>query len=166
MFLHYFNRGVNRAEIVFEEENYRYLINVMYRFLPLYKIKLVAYCLMPNHYHILLEEFESKQASRFIQRVFNSYTQAINRRYSRIGTLFQGSAKHTEVLGMDDLANVVGYIHQNPVTAVLVKDASQWKYSDYNEWAGIVGSSRKVVQYREFLFGTLDDYVGFVNKIS
>jgi putative transposase len=166
LYLHYFNRGVNRAAIVFDEENYLYLINVMHRFLPLYKIELVAYCLMPNHYHILLEEYEPKQASRFIQRVFNSYTQAINARYSRVGTLFQGSVKHKVIPSLADLASVVGYIHQNPVAAGLVKDASQWLYSDYNEWAGKVGSSRKIVQYRELLFGHANEYIEFVNTIS
>ena len=65
----------------------------MYRFLPYYKVELVAYCLMPNHYHILLEELEDKQGSRFIQRVFNSYTQAVNKRYGRVGTLFQGQSQ-------------------------------------------------------------------------
>lgn len=166
MFLHYFNRGVNRAPIFFDEENYQYLINLMYRFLPFYKIDLVAYCLMPNHYHILLEEFESKQASRFIQRVFNSYTQAINKRYSRAGTLFQGAAKHTEIAYNDDLATVVGYIHHNPVATGLVKDASRWKYSDLSEWAGMTGSPRKVVKYREFLFGPKFDYLEFVANYS
>lgn len=157
LYLHYFNRGVNRAAIVFDEENYLYLINLMYRFLPLYKIELIAYCLMPNHYHILLQEHEGKQASRFIQRIFNAYTQAVNNRYSRVGTLFQGSVKHKEIPSLEDLATVIEYIHQNPVAAGLVRDASQWKYSDYNEWTGKVVSSRKVGKYRKLIFGSVDD---------
>ena len=164
VFLHYYNRGVNRGPIFFDEENFLYLTDLMYRFLPFYKVDLVAYCLMPNHYHILLEEIELKQASRFIQRVFNSYTQGMNKCYSRVGTLFQGSAKHTEVSIDDDLSTVVGYIHHNPVAAGLVKDASNWKYSDLNEWAGKIGSPRKVIQYRDLLFGPEFDYLEFVAK--
>ena len=164
LFLHYFNRGVNRAPIVFEDENYLYLIRLMYRFLPSYKVKLVAYCLMPNHYHILLEELESKQGSRFIQRVFNSYTQAINKRYNRVGTLFQGSAKHIEIISMEDLANVIGYIHHNPVAAGYVRHPSDWNYSDYNEWSEKISSTREVTRYREMLFGSLVDYVEFVEN--
>jgi putative transposase len=166
LYLHYFNRGVNKTAIIFGEENYSYLINLLYRFLPLYKIELVAFCLMPNHYHILLEEFEKNHASRFIQRVFNAFTQAVNHRYSRVGTLFQGSVKHTEIPSLGDLAQVVGYIHHNPVAARLVKHASQWKYSDFNEWAGNTCSSRKVMQYREMLFGSLKDYVDFVENLT
>lgn len=132
-FLHYFNRGVNRAPIAFEDDNYLYLLRLMYRFLPYYKIELVAYCLMPNYYHILFEQLEDKQGSRFIQRFFNSFTQAINKCSARAGTLFQGSAKHTEFADLVDVANVVGYIHHNPVAAGLVKHPSEWRYSDYNE---------------------------------
>ena len=163
-FLHYFNRGVNRAPIFYEADNYLFLIRGLYRFLPYYKIELVAYCLMPNHYHILLEELDGKQASRYVQRVFNSYTQAVNKRYARVGTLFQGSAKHTEILSMEDAANVIGYIHHNPVSAGLAKHPSEWKFSDYNEWAEKISSTRKVVKYRESLFGPLDDYVEFVEN--
>jgi REP element-mobilizing transposase RayT len=155
---------VNRAPIFYETDNYSYLTQGMYRFLPHYKVELVAYCLTPNHYHILLEELEGKQASRFIQRVFNLYTQAMNKRYSRVGTLFQGSAKHTEFLSSEDTATVIGYIHQNPVAAGLVKHPSEWMFSDYNEWAGKTGSARKVVKYRENLFGSLVDYEEFVEN--
>lgn len=161
IFLHYFNRGVNRTPIVYEDDNYVYLIRLMYRFLVYYKVELVAYCLMPNHYHILLEEMEDKQGSRFIQRVFNSYTQAVNKRYTRVGTLFQGSAKHTEILSLEDIVNVIGYIHHNPVAAGLVKHPSEWKYSDYNEWAEKINATRKVTKYRKSLFGPLSDYVEF-----
>lgn len=164
--MHYFNRGVNRTPIVFEDDNYVFLIRLMYRFLSYYKIELVAYCLMPNHYHILLEEMEDKQGSRFIQRVFNSYTQAVNKRYDRVGTLFQGRAKHTEILGVEDTVNVIGYIHHNPVASGLATHPSEWKYSDYNEWTGNRGSTRKVVEYRENLFGSLIDYVEFVDNFK
>ena len=166
LFLHYFNRGVNRMPIVFEAENYAYLIRLMYRFLSSYKVELVAYCLMPNHYHIFLEELEENQGSRFIQRVFNSYTQSINKRYDRVGTLFQGSAKHTEILNIEDAANVIGYIHHNPVAAGIAKHPAEWKFSDYNEWAEKTHSTREVAKYRNRLFGPMVDYVEFVENFK
>ena len=165
-FLHYCNRGVNRTPIVYEDDSYAYLIRLMYRFLSYYKIELVAYCLMPNHYHILLEELEDKQGSRFIQRVFNSYTQAVNKRYGRVGTLFQGRAKHTETMSTEDTATIIGYIHHNPVAAGLVIHPSDWKYSDYNEWSEKISSTRKVTKYREMLFGPLVDYEEFVENFK
>lgn len=152
--------------IIFEDENYEYLIRLMYRFLTSYAVELVAYCLMPNHYHILLDEYEEKQGSRFIQRVFNSYTQSINKRYDRVGTLFQGSAKHTEILNTEDAANVIGYIHHNPVAAGFAKLPSDWKFSDYNEWAEKTHSTRDVAKYRNIFFGPLVDYVEFVDNFK
>ena len=65
---------------------------------------------------------------------------------------------------MEDTANVIGYIHHNPVAAGLVKHSSEWKYSDYNEWAEMISSTRNVIKYRKPLFEPLIDYVEFVEN--
>lgn len=164
--LHYFNRGVNKEKIFFEEENYDFLIRTMFRFLPAYNVDLIAYCLMPNHYHLLIAEAEVKEGSKYVQRIFNSYTQAINRRYLRVGTLFQASAKHQLFSSLEDLATVVGYIHLNPVTAGLVAEPSGWKFSEYNEWIEKDKNTRKVVDYRQALFGSVQDYKDYIERFE
>lgn len=92
-YVHYYNRGVNKEDIFFDKSQYEFLIQTFYRFLPHYNLELIAYCLMPNHYHVLLKHDDPHEGSKFIQRIFNSYTQSVNRQVSRVGTLFQGNVK-------------------------------------------------------------------------
>lgn len=161
-YYHYYNRGVNKNDIFFSKDNYDYLIQIFYRFLPYYPIELVAYCLMPNHYHILLKQDESKAGSTFIQRVFNTYTQAINRRYDRVGTLFQGSVKNRNVDDEAYLIEVIRYIHLNPVYAKIVSNPAKWHYSDYDEWIGKKATNRKIGEVISFLFVDRENYEDFV----
>jgi len=92
-YVHYYNRGVNKELIFFTPENYVYLIGKMTEYIKNYQVDLIAYCMMPNHYHILLKHENPIEGSNIIQRLFNRYTQSINKRYSRVGRLFQGNVK-------------------------------------------------------------------------
>ncbi len=85
-FYHVYNRGCNRERIFCTEENYEYLLSQIKKFLPDAATSVIAYCLMPNHYHMLLRPERDGAIGRFVQRLFNSYTQAFNRQQSRTGT--------------------------------------------------------------------------------
>ncbi len=84
-----------------------------------YGVGILAYCLMPNHYHLLLRQETDRPFSDWIQQVFNGYVQAVNKELGRAGTLFQGRAKHVLVETNEQLVHVVRYIHLNPVKARL-----------------------------------------------
>jgi putative transposase len=75
---------------------------------------------MPSHYHFLLRPEEDGLLSRFIQRLFNSYTQAFNKQQGRSGTLFEGRAKSVRVDTDEYVLHLCRYIHLNPVRAGLV----------------------------------------------
>lgn len=158
-YVHYYNRGVNKAEIFFSESNYEYLIRTLYKFLPDYQIELIAYCLMPNHYHILLKHEKPLEGSRFIQRVFNAYTQAVNKQTGRVGTLFQGNVKKRFIEEDEYLAETICYIHFNPISSRLCKSPEGWLYSDYSEGIGLRNSRRNVVEVREQIFGSANNYI-------
>jgi len=164
-YVHYYNRGVNKEAIFFSHENYLYLISLMYKFANDYKVELLAYCLMPNHYHILLKNDDILEGSRFIQRTFNSYTQSINKRYSRVGTLFQGNVKKRYVDNEDYLIDIIMYIHINPVRKNLCGHPREWPYSDFCEWIGIKDSSRKIVNKCIELFGDIEEYTNMVDSL-
>jgi putative transposase len=157
-YIHYYNRGVNKADIIFGKQQYDYLIQTFYRFLVGYQLELIAYCLMPNHYHIVLKHEEALEGSKFIQRVFNSFTQAVNRQFDRVGTLFQGSVKKRFIEDEEYLATTIMYIHLNPVKSRFCNRPEDWIYSDYAEWIGLKKSIRNVVSERELLFGSAYDY--------
>ena len=107
VYYHIYNRGNNRQKIFFQSDNYRYFLYNMKKYLaPVASI--TAYCLMPTHYHILarvqtsevlddqnrigmkLEKTSEVSLSRAMMRLSVSYTKAINKRFSRVGSLFQG----------------------------------------------------------------------------
>ena len=84
-FYHIYNRGVGRQPMFREEENYLFLLRRVKKYASAFDITVVAYCLMPNHYHFLLRQDDQVPAGRLPQRVFNSYTKAFNKRYDPHG---------------------------------------------------------------------------------
>jgi putative transposase len=161
-YYHVYNRGCNREDIFANERNYVFLLRRMKAYLCDYALSLIAYCLMPNHYHFLMRPDEDNVLSRFIQRLFNSYTQSFNRQQGRSGTLFEGRAKSVLVETDEYIVHLCRYIHLNPVSAGLVQRPGDWKYSNYLEWVeqrdGPLVDRDFVRQY----FSSADDYEDFV----
>jgi REP element-mobilizing transposase RayT len=141
----------NRENIVLERENYGYLLHLVRRHLhPVMDI--LAYCVMPNHYHLLvrmkardgspvqisevLETSEiSRQVSNAMMRFSVAYTKAINKRYGRVGALFQGPYQAKPV-PPERLLDLSCYLHQNPVAAGLTEDAADWPYASARDYLG------------------------------
>jgi len=161
-YVHYYNRGVNKDSIFFAPENYVFLLAKISGFIKDYHVELIAYCLMPNHYHILLKTEKTNEGSKLIQRLFNCYTQAINKKYSRVGTLFQGNVKKRIIEDDNYLAETIKYIHLNPVKAGLCDKPEKWEFSDYREWIGAKESTRNIATERDNIFGSTKDYAELI----
>jgi REP element-mobilizing transposase RayT len=99
-----------------------------------YRVSIEAFCLMPNHYHMLVQQMEGGSISRFIQTTCNAYVQGFNVQMEHSGALFQGKAKALEVDNDEYAVRLCRYIHLNPVVAGLVSTPEQWEWSDYREW--------------------------------
>lgn len=147
-YYHFYNRGVNRGKTFFEEENYFFFLRKVERYLlPILDVS--AYCLMPNHYHLLIVVKETSEVvetsgvslmvSKAMMKLSVSYTKAVNHRYSRVGPLFQGAfqAKHIESTAY--LWQLTGYIHLNPVEARLVRLPEDWNFSSCRVYQGSEG---------------------------
>jgi putative transposase len=89
-FYHFYNRGCRRLPIFREAENYLFVLRKIKKYTQEFDLKLIAYCLMPNHYHFLVQQAGKSAAGLLPQRVFNSYSKAFNKRYQHSGTLFEG----------------------------------------------------------------------------
>jgi REP-associated tyrosine transposase len=161
-YYHIYNRGVEKRAIFACEENYRFLLRRIKEFLPDYSVTIIAYCLMPNHYHFLVRADEDGGISPFLQRLFNSYTQAFNQQEKRSGALFEGRAKSVLIDKNSYLFHIARYIHLNPVRAGLTKRPEDWVYSNYLEFIGL----RKDPLYDDSFvyeqFGTPPEYRKFV----
>ena len=101
-----------------------------------YEVSILAYCLMPNHYHFLLRQESERPVSNWIRRLFNGYVQAVNKQQGRSGTLFESRAKHVLVADDAYAMHLTRYIHLNPVRAGLTSKAADWVFSNYREWIG------------------------------
>jgi putative transposase len=134
-FYHVYNRGHNYQAIFFDRENYLYFLRLTQEHVSLKSVDVVAYCLMPNHYHFLVY-LRDETLSDAMKSLSLSYTKAINKRFNRCGSLFQGRFQSILVSDTNYLINLIRYIHQNPVQAGLVSQPEEWEFSSCLEYAG------------------------------
>ncbi len=135
-YYHIYNRGAGRQSIFRKHENYVYLLDMVKELLPTLQLTLIAYCLLPNHYHWLVRQNREIPAGLLAQRIFNRYSNAFNNMYQRSGTLFEDRYQAKPVLTDDYLHQVCLYIHANPVRHGLAMTPALWPYSNYLDWIG------------------------------
>ncbi len=135
-YYHLYNRGNNFQPIFFERENYLFFLRQLHEYLKADTVETVAYCLMPNHYHLLVH-LCTDNLSSIMQPFSLSYTKAINKRYARVGSLFQGRFRAVHIDRNEYLLHLTRYIHLNPVTARLVPRPEDWEFSSYLEYIGL-----------------------------
>jgi len=165
-YYHIYNRGAGKAKIFFNDGNYQYILRLVKEYYQRHGATVIAYCLMPNHYHFLLRQESDIPLSKFMQVLFNTYVQALNLQQRRTGTLFEGRFKHKCVDKWEYLIVLSRYIHRNPVKAGLVAKPEDWVYSNYREWIGL-GEGVLVDQvFLQEHFGSAEEYVRFVNDVE
>ncbi|MGH7237130.1 MAG: transposase [Candidatus Saccharimonadales bacterium] len=124
-----YNRGVNKRKIFLDSEDYAVFLSLLKRYLDErpskdYKgrqypwlhndIKLLAFCLMPNHFHFLVYQKDETSVRQLLKNVCGSYTIYFNKKYRRVGPLFQDRFKASMILRDDYLQHISRYIHLNP----------------------------------------------------
>ena len=150
---HIYNQGNNRQPIFFQRRNYYFFLDKMRAYL-LPHVDLLCYCLMPNHFHFLVQTkptLEGKALNSSLGILLRTYTRAINRQEERSGSLFRQHTKakagaidtivdYPILPAQSDLfyaRQCFHYIHQNPVKAGLVRQPGDWPFSsaaDYANW--------------------------------
>ena len=142
---HIYNRGNNRQRIFFSPENYLYFLAKLRKYL-VPQARILAWCLMPNHFHLLVqvrEEASPVTCGAAFRTLLSSYTRAIQRQESRTGSLFQQQTQARNVVDGDtSYAGICFcYIHQNPLRAGLVNDLANWVWSSFVDYAGLRSGS-------------------------
>ncbi|WP_448571055.1 transposase [Trichothermofontia sp.] len=135
-YYHLYNRGNDRKPIFFVRENYLHFLRLIRRYLIEPTLDVLAYCLMPNHYHLLVQ-CKTDDVSGAMMRLSVAYTKAMNRRYNRVGVLFQGQFQAIAVDSDEYLYHLTRYIHLNPVKAGIVAHPKDWEFSSYLDDAGL-----------------------------
>ena len=135
-YYHIYNRGVNFENIFFQEQNWYFFLDRLKRYFTPNKVEILAYCLMPNHYHLLVQVKTDDIGIQVVHPFAISYTKAINKQQERVGPLFQGPYQVRSVNNPNDLIHLSSYIHNNPVAAGFVQAPEEWEFSSYLEYIG------------------------------
>jgi len=146
-------RGNRRLQIFEDDDDRRLLLKTIERMVDRYSVRCLAYCLMSNHYHLVLETPRANLsiAMRYVNGV---YTQASNRRHRRTGHVFEGRFRSIVVDSDVYLRDLARYVVLNPVKARLVNDASAWAWSSYRATAGLEPTSAGLcLEWLEEAFG-------------
>ena len=160
---HIYNRGIDGLTIFASPGNYEYLLRKIKRLVQEIALTMLAYCLMPTHYHFVLRQDGDVPISRFVQRLFGAYTQAYNQQQGRSGPLFEGRFRHVRVDRDEYAVHLCRYVHLNPVKAGLVDRPEQWVYSNYLEWIGERPGTLIDGGFVRQYFAAAEQYVAFVH---
>lgn len=133
-------------------------------------IEIIAYCLMPNHFHLLVRQTQENGISTFTSNFTNSYTRYFNTKQERKGPIYEGKFNAVRIVSDQQLIHVHRYIHLNPYSSYVVKDLSvleSYPYSSLPEYIGktknelcqkeiILANFRDPTSYKKFVFYQAD----------
>ncbi len=190
-YYHIFNRGITSQQTFIKPLHYSRFISVLDYYRPLnrplrfsqfiqlshikqaekllfqdvsdFHVTLISYCLMPNHFHLLVKQTFDDGVSKYLSLISNSYSRYFNTVNRRIGPLFQGKFKSVHVENQEQLIHLSRYIHLNPYSAGLVnsfEDLKKYPYSSFIEYINMpqTCNPHDVIS----LFKSKDDYMKFV----
>lgn len=170
-YYHVYNRGLNKMNIFLDDMDYHYFEKILARCLVSRKefdkfsrqyanyhgeVSLLAYCLMPNHFHLLLHQKDQKQIEKFMNSIAVPYAMYFNKKYDRKGSLYESRYKSVRIKTDEQLEHVSRYIHLNP------SEYRSWDYSSYGDY---IFSPREWVSTELILslFDTKNQYSEFVD---
>src|SRR3989344_5278912 len=156
-YYHLYNRGVNKGLIFSEDQDYKIFLyylklylcseELQVEYLKLYpsrklknychRLKLLAYCLMPNHFHLLIWQKEPDVINHFMRSLTVKYAMYFNKKNQRIGPLFQGVYKAVLVENEPQLVYLSKYIHRNSIKLTSGRVLEVYKYSSYQNYLGM-----------------------------
>lgn len=159
-YYHLYNRGVEKRQIFLDEQDYKTYLSYLKFYLsspplrgetPKYfpsqqlcnhsqQVTLLAYCLMPNHFHLMLRQYSLDGIDHFMRSMSTKYARYFNTRYQRVGHLFQGTYKAVRVTSEEQFTYLTKYIHRNPLELPEYRQGkalAAYKYSSYPNYLGI-----------------------------
>lgn len=149
-YYHIYNRGVNRQSIFRSNDDYKYFEYLLSRYLsptpqknkhnypyPWHKqnVELLAYCLQPNHFHLIVRQKTSQGMTKLMRSLGTSYSMYFKNTYSTTGHVFESQYKANLIKDDTYLLHISRYVHLNP------KSYMDWPYSSYNAYVGKAGHS-------------------------
>lgn len=122
-------------------------------------VEIVAYCLMPTHFHLILKQTTENGITKYISRVSNSFSKYFNARHHRQGPLWTGHFKSVLIEDDQQLLHLSRYIHLNPTSANLVENPKKWLFSSMGEY---LGASSGICNFQGLMDISPQNYEKFV----
>lgn len=137
-FYHVYNRGNHKQQIFLQKKDYERFLEKVKFYKEKYPLKIISYCLMPNHFHFLIQQLAPNAISQFFSNLCNSHSRYFNIKYETVGHLYQGRFKAKRVDKDEYLIYLSAYIHLNPTDlfAFLPKDELMTQLKLYN-WSSL-----------------------------
>ncbi len=173
-YYHIYNRGNNGIDLFYETENYNHFLKLYEKYIdPI--AETFAWCLMKNHFHILVyikepeeiditkPEYSSTDkpktinSSKQFSNLFNAYTQAMNKRYNRTGSLFEKNFKRKVVASENYFQKLIFYIHNNPVHHRFTENIVEYPWTSY----GTIISTKQTKLQRKRVLESFNDLENF-----
>ncbi len=140
-FYHYYNRANNRENLFVEEDNYRFFLQLLKKYIPPIA-DIYSYCLLPNHFHLVIKIKEeqdlpkeirtgTRKLSQPFSNLFNAYAKAFNKTYNRRGSLFQKHPKHVVIGDNAYLRELILYVNNNAGHHIIA-DPLHYPHSSYH----------------------------------
>jgi REP element-mobilizing transposase RayT len=145
---HVVARGNNKQQIFLDDRDHHIFLDVVAATLSRFEWRCLTYCLMPNHYHLVVRT-PNADLSRGMRQLNGVYAQTFNRRHDRCGHLFQGRYGGRLIQSDQHLLESIRYVALNPVRSGLVRRAEEWPWSAHAELCG--RSAKRLVSADELL---------------
>jgi REP element-mobilizing transposase RayT len=130
---HIYNRGNKKEAVFLDDSDYEYFISILIRYSKAANVIIVAYCLMKNHYHLLVVPYCSDSISTMMQKIGIAYHYNFRKRYKIVGHIFQGRYNSKVIENHEYLEVVKEYILNNPVKKEYMKTGQQYRWSYFDE---------------------------------
>ena len=159
-YYHIFNRGNNHDHIFYKDLNYDYFLGKYKKYLGGH-VKTYAYCLLPNHFHLLIKTISDKVSSQ-LQKFFQSYALSINKQEGRSGSLFTKPFRRLSIEDDDYLKWLVFYIHFNPEKHFICSNFRNYQHSSFSSF---LSSAETGLEREEVFkwFGNKKDFIDYHN---
>lgn len=172
-YYHIYNRGSRKQQIFLEERDYERFLEKIVKYKEKFPVRILAFCLMPNHFHFLLQQLELKAISSFFSNLCNSHAKYFNIKYETVGPIYQGRFKAKRVYKEEYLVHLSRYIHLNPVDLFRFIGKGVFDQLKQYSWSSLPaylsGQSNEIVNVDEVLsyFARKDpvaDYKDFITS--
>ncbi|MFW6140719.1 MAG: transposase [Acidobacteriota bacterium] len=134
-YYHIFSRGNNKKIIFCYKEDYLKFLTITSKYLKKYKISIYHYCLMPNHFHFLLQAHKAIHLPKFMQGLLQSYSWHYRKKYNTVGFLFQNRYKSLFIGKESYLLECARYIERNPLRSGLVHDLRNYPWNSFSYYS-------------------------------